>query len=118
MATLPQPPSFDAHLASLELLPLFMNALPEDPANGVALSVLQSLVHDGTVGVGASPMHRSGCAHTDHKEVAQNRTSKSRAMYFRGRQYSEAFGFYMQGVTAQATGRWAVKRGIVESRGV
>jgi hypothetical protein len=48
MGTLPQPPSFDEHLTSLESVPLFMSSLPDDPADNVALSALQSLVHDGT----------------------------------------------------------------------
>jgi hypothetical protein len=48
MATCPQPPSFDDHLASLESHPLFMSSLPDDAADNAALSALQSLVHDGT----------------------------------------------------------------------
>ena len=48
MAALPQPPSFDEHLASLESLPLFMSSLPDDPTDNAALSALQSLAHDGT----------------------------------------------------------------------
>ena len=48
MAALPQPPSFDEHLASLESLPLFMSSLPDDPTDNVALSALQSLAHEGT----------------------------------------------------------------------
>ena len=48
MVTGPQPLSFNEQLASLESLPLFMNSLPDDPADNAALSALQSLVHDGT----------------------------------------------------------------------
>jgi len=48
MVTGPQPPSFNEQLASLGSLPLFMSSLPDDPADNVALSALQSLVHDGT----------------------------------------------------------------------
>jgi hypothetical protein len=48
MATRPQPPSFDEHLASLESHPLFMSSLPDDTGDNAALSALQSLVHDGT----------------------------------------------------------------------
>ena len=48
MAMLPQPPSFDKHLALLESHPLFMSSLPDDPTDNVALSALQSLAHDGT----------------------------------------------------------------------
>ena len=47
-ATLPQPPSFDDHLASMDSLPLFMSSLPDDPTDNAALSALQSLIHDGT----------------------------------------------------------------------
>ena len=48
MATGPQPPSFDEHLASFESHPLFMSSLPDDTTDNAALSALQSLVHDGT----------------------------------------------------------------------
>jgi hypothetical protein len=37
---LPHPPSFDEPLASLELLPLFMSTLPDNPADNIALSAL------------------------------------------------------------------------------
>jgi hypothetical protein len=108
MATLPQPPSFDAHLACLrvESFPLFMSALPEDPVNNIALGALQSLVHDGTPTVGAClPIHGSSCAHTDHKEAAQNFEEQGKK-YFRGKQYSEALGF-PQGAAAQPNdARW------------
>jgi len=48
MATHPQPPSFDEHLAELESHPLFMSTLPDDPSNNPVLGALQDLVHDGT----------------------------------------------------------------------
>jgi hypothetical protein len=48
MATLPQPPSFDEHLAKLESHPLFMSSLPDEPSDNPVLSALQDLVHDGT----------------------------------------------------------------------
>ena len=48
MATLPQPPSFDEHLSSLESLPLFMSSLPDDQTDNAAISALQSLAYDGT----------------------------------------------------------------------
>jgi hypothetical protein len=48
MATCPQPPSLDEHLASFESHPLFMSSLPNDTTDNAALSALQSLVHDGT----------------------------------------------------------------------
>jgi hypothetical protein len=48
MVTSPQPTSFNEQLASLESPPLFMNSLPDDPADNAAVSALQSLVHDGT----------------------------------------------------------------------
>ena len=50
MATnaLPQPPDFEEKLAAFDSVPIFMRSLPEDPTDDVALSALQSLVHDGT----------------------------------------------------------------------
>ncbi|KAH9059326.1 hypothetical protein EDB87DRAFT_1675124 [Lactarius vividus] len=83
MATLPQPPSFDEHLTSLESLPLFMSSLPEDPTDNVALSALQSLAHDGTP-----------------DEIAQNFKEQGNE-YFRGKRYREALGFYTQGIDAK-----------------
>ena len=44
----PQPPSFNEQFASLELLPLFMSSPPDDSADNMLLSALQSLVRDGT----------------------------------------------------------------------
>ncbi|KAH8986297.1 hypothetical protein EDB92DRAFT_1949214 [Lactarius akahatsu] len=83
MATLPQPPSFDERIASLDSLPLFMNSLPEDPTDNVALSALQSLAHEGTP-----------------DEIAQNFKEQGNE-YFRGKRYREALGFYTQGVDAK-----------------
>ncbi|KAI0249200.1 hypothetical protein BJV78DRAFT_1129966 [Lactifluus subvellereus] len=84
MAMLPQPPSSNKHLASLESLPLFMSSLPDNPADNVALSALQSLAHDGTP-----------------DELAQNFKEQGNE-YFRGKRYREALGFYTQGVEAKA----------------
>ena len=107
MATGPQPPSVNEQLASLESLPLFMNSLPDDPADNPALSALQSLVHDGTPdGLCTCPFLRTafGCAHTrfsgTQKEVAQNFKEQGNE-YFRGKRYREALGFYTQGVDAK-----------------
>ncbi|KAN0140231.1 hypothetical protein V8E53_002127 [Lactarius tabidus] len=83
MATLPQPPSFDEHLSSLDSLPLFMNSLPDEPTDNAALSALQSLIHEGTP-----------------DEIAENFKEQGNE-YFRGKRYREALGFYNQGVDAK-----------------
>ncbi|KAH9175149.1 hypothetical protein EDB89DRAFT_1848006 [Lactarius sanguifluus] len=87
MATLPQPPSFDEHLASFESLPLFMSSLPDDSTDNVALSALQSLTHEGTP-----------------DDIAQNFKEQGNE-YFRGKRYREALGFYTQGVDAKPEDR-------------
>jgi len=54
------PPSFHEHLASLELLPLFMSSLLDDPADNVAFGALQSPVRDGTPDVFSQKFKKQG----------------------------------------------------------
>jgi hypothetical protein len=44
----PEPPPIDEKWAALGQLPLLMQSLPDDPSDNVALSALQSLIHEGT----------------------------------------------------------------------
>ncbi|KAI0253081.1 hypothetical protein BJV78DRAFT_1196515 [Lactifluus subvellereus] len=82
MTTLPYPLSFDEHLASLESRLLFMSSLPDDPADNVALRVLQSLMHDSTLGgrcvsscmLGRLRSHGFGTAKRGHAELQRART--------------------------------------------
>jgi hypothetical protein len=83
MATLPQPPSFDAHHASFESLPLLMSALLEDPASNVALTALQNLVHDGTPGRSVRVLYNVQAALTGITKRLR-RTSKTRVMSISG----------------------------------
>ncbi|KAI0299726.1 hypothetical protein B0F90DRAFT_1726835 [Multifurca ochricompacta] len=60
-----------------------MSSLPEEDTDNVALSALQSLVHDGTP-----------------DEMAQNFKEQGND-YFKGKRYREALGFYTQGIEAR-----------------
>ncbi|KAI0052603.1 40S ribosomal protein S7 [Auriscalpium vulgare] len=82
---LPQPVPAEDRLADLDSVPLFMQSLPEDEGDNVALSALQSLAHDGTP-----------------DEIAQNFKEQGND-YFKGRRHREALGFYTQGVDAKPT---------------
>ncbi|KAI0069212.1 TPR-like protein [Artomyces pyxidatus] len=62
-----------------------MKSLPDEEDDNVALSALQSLVHEGTP-----------------DEIAQNFKEQGND-YFKGRRYREALGFYTQGVDAKPT---------------
>ncbi|KAI9000943.1 40S ribosomal protein S7 [Trametes punicea] len=82
---LPQPIPAEQKLAEFDSVPLFMKSLPEDPADDVAISALQSLAYEG------SP-----------DEIAQNFKEQGND-YFKGKRYREALGFYTQGVDAKPT---------------
>lgn len=84
MATHPEPPSFDEHLASLESHPLFMSSLPDDDVDNAALSALQSLVHDGTPDGRSVPFFRvprrwRSHAHESTRKKSR-KTSRNREM--------------------------------------
>ncbi|GJJ07575.1 hypothetical protein Clacol_001778 [Clathrus columnatus] len=66
-------------------IPLFMRSLPDGAADNVAIDALQSLVHEGTP-----------------DEVAEN-FKESGNEYFKGKRWSEARGFYTQGIDAEPT---------------
>ena len=89
MVTGLQPPSFNEQLTSLESPPLFMSALPDDPADNAALSALQSLVHDGTPDGRYTCPPFPSCHCTTQAALTRNptrnkkrsrRTSRNRAM--------------------------------------
>ncbi|KAI0335537.1 40S ribosomal protein S7 [Cubamyces sp. BRFM 1775] len=82
---LPQPLPADEKLAEFDSVPLFMKSLPEDAADDVAISALQSLAYEGTP-----------------DEIAQNFKEQGND-YFKGKRYREALGFYTQGVDAKPT---------------
>ncbi|KAI0660911.1 40S ribosomal protein S7 [Cubamyces menziesii] len=82
---LPQPLPVDEKLAAFDSVPLFMKSLPEDAADDVAISALQSLAYEGTP-----------------DEIAQNFKEQGND-YFKGKRYREALGFYTQGVDAKPT---------------
>ncbi|EKM80261.1 hypothetical protein AGABI1DRAFT_99870 [Agaricus bisporus var. burnettii JB137-S8] len=73
----------DEALARFDDTPLFMKSLPEDDTDNVALSALQSLVHEGTP-----------------DEIAQNFKEQANE-YFKGKRFREAMGFYKQGIEAK-----------------
>ncbi|KAI0375711.1 40S ribosomal protein S7 [Pilatotrama ljubarskyi] len=82
---LPQPPPSEEKLAAFDSVPLFMKSLPEDAADDVAISALQSLAYEGTP-----------------DEIAQNFKEQGND-YFKGKRYREALGFYTQGIDAKPT---------------
>ncbi|KAI0352883.1 40S ribosomal protein S7 [Trametes cingulata] len=82
---LPQPPPTEEKLAAFDSVPLFMKSLPEDAADDVAISALQSLAYEGTP-----------------DEIAQNFKEQGND-YFKGKRYREALGFYTQGIDAKPT---------------
>ena len=45
---LPQPAPIEEKLAAFDNVPLFMKSLPDDAADDVAISALQSLAYEGT----------------------------------------------------------------------
>ncbi|TDL29805.1 TPR-like protein [Rickenella mellea] len=82
----PQPAPIADKLKEFDAVPLFMRSLPDEDTDDVAISALQSLVHDGTPDV----------------EIAQNFKEQGNE-YFKGKRFREALGFYSQGIDAQPT---------------
>ncbi|KAI0832494.1 hypothetical protein BC628DRAFT_1346926 [Trametes gibbosa] len=82
---LPQPVPVEEKLAAFDSVPLFMQRLPDDAGDDVAISALQSLAHEGTP-----------------DEIAQNFKEQGND-YFQGKRYREALGFYAQGIDACPT---------------
>ncbi|KAF8529157.1 hypothetical protein BU17DRAFT_37747 [Hysterangium stoloniferum] len=83
----PQPIPTDEKLREFDSVPLFMRSLPEDATDDVAISALQSLAYEGTP-----------------NDIAENFKSQGND-YFKGKRYTEARGFYSQGLDAQPTER-------------